>query len=439
MTPDWFTVMADNDGAGGSPGTPPDPFVPADEPAPTPFHFSDAAVQGLVAARRTIGPAKSGVLVAVVDTCLHDDTPVRAAARQFGANGLLQQVVNPTNPVLINDPPTILPVMDDYVPNYKCHLQPWYDGTASRQDFATPDHGLFVAGIIKDIAPEAEIHLVRGLDDVGMGDLQALAQLFDGLMQWKKADHPGPLILNLSLTADAPGDGEMVPVWLPLSAQDANTLNNQGVVIDGILDSTHASLRVVMEWLDEQGVLVVAAAGNNALGNPPTGNGKFGTGRLRPEPGVPARYPQCVSVAAINREGQASSFSNEAEEPPATFGIATLGGDARLVGGNYPGPNVINTPLSGGKRDAVRGIISAIDVPFNPTTATVLGQGSNKTGWAYWSGTSFATPIISAIAADLWAANPGWTRLQVLQQLLAFAKGNISELNCGAIIADQDG
>jgi subtilisin family serine protease len=30
----------------------------------------------------------------------------------------------------------------------------------------------------------------------------------------------------------------------------------------------------------------------------------------------------------------------------------------------------------------------------------------NKYGWIYWSGTSFATPIISALAANVLARNP---------------------------------
>ncbi len=53
--------------------------------------------------------------------------------------------------------------------------------------------------------------------------------------------------------------------------------------------------------------------------------------------------------------------------------------------------------------DAVRGLYSADTFPALPAEDMALGRPNppvaNTNGWAYWPGASFATPIISAVAA----------------------------------------
>ena len=39
----------------------------------------------------------------------------------------------------------------------------------------------------------------------------------------------------------------------------------------------------------------------------------------------------------------------------------------------------------------------------------------------YWSGTSFAAPAVSAVAALVWSANPSWTAAMVRSRLMASA------------------
>ncbi|HVC83570.1 MAG TPA: S8 family serine peptidase, partial [Chloroflexota bacterium] len=46
-----------------------------------------------------------------------------------------------------------------------------------------------------------------------------------------------------------------------------------------------------------------------------------------------------------------------------------------------------------------------VGAAVEPTIVTPYGTVPNTTGWVYWSGTSFATPIISGIAANLLAEN----------------------------------
>jgi hypothetical protein len=42
------------------------------------------------------------------------------------------------------------------------------------------DHGLFVAGIIHTIAPQAELHLIEVLNPYGVGDLESITRAYIG-------------------------------------------------------------------------------------------------------------------------------------------------------------------------------------------------------------------------------------------------------------------
>jgi hypothetical protein len=77
-------------------------------------------------------------------------------------------------------------------------------------------------------------------------------------------------------------------------------------------------------------------------------------------------------------------------------GIATFGGD----GYGQTGENDLP--------DALRGVYIAPTFPDGHP---------NVTGWADWSGTSFATPIISAVGAHLLAQ--GWSAPHALARIAA--------------------
>ena len=101
-----------------------------------------------------------------------------------------------------------------------------------------------------------------------------------------------------------------------------------------------------------------------------------------------------MSVTAVNSRQAAAQYANAASIAPLDAGIATFGGD----GYGFVGEN--NWP------DAVRGVYIAPTFP---------GGDANVSGWADWSGTSFATPIISALGAHLlaqgWSATNAMTRI----------------------------
>lgn len=129
-------------------------------------------------------------------------------------------------------------------------------------------HGTHVAGIIgakhngygiDGIAPEAQIYAVKALDQNGSGDLQSLLQGID----WSIAN--GMDIVNMSL----------------------GTTSDSKILHDAVNKAY------------EQGVLLVAASGNDGNGKPVN---------------YPAAYSSVVAVSATNEKNQLASFSTTGDE-----------------------------------------------------------------------------------------------------------------------------
>lgn len=122
-------------------------------------------------------------------------------------------------------------------------------------------HGTSVASIIsgsEGIAPEAELFVVRVLDDEGLGNSYHVAQ---GIVQ---AVDLGVKIINMSL----------------------------GVYQDTPL------LRQAVAYAHERGVLMVAAAGNDGYNRMP----------------YPAAYPEVLAVTAVDASGQQALFPNQSKD-----------------------------------------------------------------------------------------------------------------------------
>ena len=173
-------------------------------------------------------------------------------------------------------------------------------------------------------------------------------------------------------TGGAPGVAIM-----PIRVLDANGSGYTSDVAQGIIYATDHGARVVnlslggpqpssslqtaIQYARSHGVVVVAAAGNyGAQGNPIV---------------YPGAYPEAVAVAAVDSNLQHASFS----ETGSYVDIAA------------PGVNVLSD----------------------------WGNADNAYAWA--SGTSMATPFVSAAAALVVATHPTFTSTQVIDQLEATA------------------
>jgi len=133
--------------------------------------------------------------------------------------------------------------------------------------------------------------------------------------------------------------------------------------------------QLLFERLERAGVTVVAAMGNeHDHGNPVE---------------YPAAYDHVLAVGAVAETNRRSPFSNTGPH----IGIAA------------PGSNVLST-------------LPTKPSPYRPDTA-----------YASWSGTSMATPHVSAAAALVAAQHPDWTPADTKEHLRARA----------AKVADMDG
>ncbi len=305
------------------------------------------------------------VVVAVLDTAHNPDRLMSAAARpEFRRNWLLKRLAEDLRSEngLLEIEYDRYPVSNDVRTGRDAYSQPRY--------YFMPDHGIFVAGLIRDVAPNARIRLIRILNDFGGGDLYNLFAALTDLEQELVSGAVHHLVVNLSLNI-MPDIRRLPYVWFDHRQWPSTQLAGAMRVLTHIEEG----LRLLFESLYAHNALVVAAAGNDSFLVNKQGQ------KPRP-PRVPARYETTLSVASVNSRYTPSLFANAACMPPMNPGVATFGGDSNgFVDAN-------------GLPEAVRGVYISPTFP--------AGE-QNVSGWADWSGSSFATAIISGLGAHLMA------------------------------------
>jgi hypothetical protein len=500
-TPDWFACAGNGNITEMGPGTRPEPMTDNKSAGPGWWSFQfdkpiskealekkgltlqenvDWAgragnLQQLINECRNSGKP-SNVVVVVLDTCPPEES-VKKAAGDRPNNRLLRSIalgkelyrsgegkthIDQENGVL--QPKLRHDLLKEWVVNWRSepaahHKSIDHNVKDHRHRFEAADHGLFAAGIIRDIAPTAEIHLIRVLNDFGVGNVETLTKTlaalpgkFLSLPDNAATSNEKKLIVNLSLTVAIPNGIYLFQDWFPntyRSLEDNLKINkrrqiktwlqykgNRGETIDletalkkdgpselnghhilEFLKLLHANLALTIEALADQGVLVVAAAGNE--------NGRRPKQLNRPEPCWPARYEYkgVFGVAAVNSGCQPSDYSNRGDVSPLDNGISIFGGNAERPASsghssdeaNQPPPRIEVNTSDPHKVDAVKGIFSAGRLPMRgpkPGHTWLEGEtpsgansepDNNQSGWVYWAGTSFAAPVITGIAAAYWA------------------------------------
>jgi subtilisin family serine protease len=348
-----------------------------------------------------------GVTVLVLDTAPEPAAIAEALNKVTQeTNGLLQdmatglvEIQSPFTPKLpamnLATPPAInvyhqvLPGDDDPIGENQPKTGKDIDGNLI--GYPITDHGLFVAGIIRTLAPAANIECIRILNDFGVGDTTALTQMLETIVNHVGTDLQLPLIINMSMVV-TPYDEE---------------LPNFG--LDGALaDNVREGLLHPLQVLANLGVLVVTSAGNDSDPRSEDMRGIAMAGATRLGPRYPAAFadtiPQIIPVGAIDGTGLPAPYSDY----PGANGVATYGGGLlmRDVANSQPGHTHAMEPI-----DGLRGIYTTPYYPAlseNDTNTSVKEpvpfeypevDAPNGNAWAYWSGTSFATPIITALTA----------------------------------------
>jgi len=245
-------------------------------------------------------------------------------------------------------------------------------------DYDMSDHGLFIAGIIHTIAPCAKLHLVEVLNCYGMGSPESIITGMKKALEIMQIKPEDSFVVNCSLTVDLPQEAghlyarayDSASCFVDFFTQADRELEKD--ILKKLLEPLW--IKRQRSWLEHlcdtiyaKKSRVIAAAGNDR---------KPGQ-EVAPQARIPAALESVQGVGALPRTAlrlqsgrrRTSSYSNVADTP-GHIGIATLGGEA-------------------GEEQGLLGLY----------LGKFPGGEPNNTNWAWWPGTSFATPIVSGITA----------------------------------------
>lgn len=354
------------------------------------------------------------VTVFVLDTLPPINRIKTAADKADGYNMLLKEMVDgmkDTEPYNAGPPAINLNYsFDDIIPAPADSATTGKDIYGRLVGFPMEDHGLAIAGILRDLAPHATIECIRVLNDYGVGDLHTLLLALDYIYKLiLKHDESLklPVVINMSL------------VWLPPEhdIHDGSLPDIEDIIV--------TSKDVLYSILTQPGfdAIFVASAGNDSDPR----DAQMNPSEVRFSPRYPAAFADdekysmamMIPVGAVNKDKKAASYSNY----PGQSGIATYGGDLLEPCPCLPAAlSHAKTHVDAVSIDAIRGIYTAEEYPAlskndeytrqmsgnqvgnaprGMSTEYPMYPAPNTRAWAYWSGTSYAAPIISALVARI--------------------------------------
>jgi hypothetical protein len=214
-------------------------------------------------------------------------------------------------------------------------------------------HGVFIAGVIRQIVPDAQVRMIRVMHTDGFVQEYVLL-----LALW---------LLGIQVAAASKGGGQGIVDIVSLSL---------GYFDEDPEDVRYTShLAAVISRLGDLGVAVVASAGNDATVQPCY---PAALAAASANPTLPV-----VSVGALNPNGTKAMFSNDGpwvtawavgSDVISTYPVDLNGGEQPLVAPSPPGSRLAR------RRET-------------------LDPDGFRGGFAVWSGTSFAAPDVAASLA----------------------------------------
>lgn len=355
---------------GGGPGAQPvSVLVPSSGTTPAPWEFTMPAGLGAPGVGELTRPVEVVILDTVPRLSLLQAAHTDRVTNQVQPHPLLQRLLSSSSGAFN----VVDRTLSTSSPGAVDQLEVWYNSSfpiASifGQDYTMSSHGLFVAGIIRTIAPQVKLRMIQVLHDDATGELQDLMNAIETLSD---REDDAPLLVNCSFLINVPLEGE-----------DLQQL-----------------MEDIFALVSDSNVAVIAAAGNQ---------GNAGLAAI-PEAQAPASYADVTGVGALKRDNiTPASYTNKADAPP-TVGFAAFGGEVAL------GTDPPTTDLTNG--------VLGVFIDNLPDSLI------NETGWVRWAGTSFSTPIVTAALANVLSrtANTDDPLLAVNDLLGLMPSGTIGE------------
>jgi subtilisin family serine protease len=367
VSPNWLASPTKDWGGTGGPGSIPVPYAGDLPPA---YKFTIPEIDRLCDGIQEEDRGKN-VVVAILDTA-PDASSIEEAYKDWAGSGrvhgLIESLLQPGGRLTVHNA-----TPEERRRMSHVHLLD--------HRYKMSDHGLFVAGIIHSIAPAAEIHLYEVLNESGVGDLKTIA---DGLRKAYGLTQDQHMVVNCSLVLNFPRIDPLHPRRLGKRVRKMMPVfNMRGVKL---LEWAKRQVQTI-EWacqnLYQQGARVVAAAGNDRRRR-----------GVRPQADYPAAFDSVLGVGALKKDRLTpASYSNFSDRPEKT-GIITLGGE-------------------GGAKQGILGIYLG---DFPPEQIGMTAP-KNMDKWAWWAGTSFATPIMTGLTAAMLSTGNHGTTEQAISAL----------------------